>query len=416
MDELRQLDVATIFEASKQHVQRRLRNFRDAGRAAEILAMLDERVQQNKPHAHKRRARFLECQREHASAWLTASRRDKDCCMINGHFRIAVAIRLGINPFAGVPSTMQCTWCKNEVGDDVFSHTIECASAQKGDNNRRHQFLQQVLANLLRAIAEGAVHLVPQVLAFFGAGAHETGSANPVTALARDFVKPKETAEQNSRRQGDIGLEGVFERGQLEIVDLTVSDGGGAAPSGNYVPGRLCTKRAHDKHFTYRGDGTRNGRFAGILREQLTILSFDCMGGMTTETKEWLQHLIKALAAAEPSTFRSTIASRVWSRVSVSLQSSLARNALAFRNGKLQGPARKVGLSQPSQSQQSQQGGAAGGARRLLRRAVQQRGGNLIDGDDFQDQDLDVPNGERIAIPARTGDDGGDDSAEDEAD
>ena len=226
---------------------------------------------------------------------------------------------------------------------------------------------------------------MPQVLAFFGAGAHETGCPNPVQALARDFVKPKETAEQNCRRQGDIGLVGVFERGQLEIVDLTVSDGGGAAPSGNYVAGRLCTKRAHDKHRTYRGDETRTGRFAGILREQLTILSFDCMGGMTDETKEWLQHLIKALAAADPSTFRSTIASRVWSQVSVSLQSSLACNALAFRNGKLQGPARKVGLSQPSQSQQEQQRGAAGSAQQLLRRAVQRSDRNADDSQDSQD-------------------------------
>ena len=97
----------------------------------------------------------------------------------------------------------------------------------------------------------------------------------------------------------------------------------------------------------------------------------------------------------------------------MSLQSSLARNALAFRNGKLQAPARRVGLSQPSQSQQSQQGGAAVGAQRILRRAVQQRGGDLAADDDDQDQDLDVSNGERIVTPSRTGDDGGDDSAED---
>ena len=123
---------------------------------------------------------------------------------------------------------------------------------------------------------------------------------------------------------------------------------------------------------------------------------------MTDETKEWLQHLIKALAAAEPSTFRSTIASRVWSRVSVSLQSSLARNALAFRNGRLQGPARKVGLSQPLQSQQEQQGGAAGSAQRLLRQAVQRNGRG--DDEDFQDQDQDRDlDGELIVNPSRVG-------------
>ena len=63
-----------------------------------------------------------------------------------------------------------------------------------------------------------------------------------------------------------------------------------------------------------------------------------------------------------------------------------------FRNGRLQGPAQMLGLSQPSQSQQSQQGGAAGGARRILRRAVQQHGDD--DEDFFQDQDQELdPNG-----------------------
>ena len=89
----------------------------------------------------------------------------------------------------------------------------------------------------------------------------------------------------------------------------------------------------------------------------------------------------------------------------MSLQSLLARNELASRNGRLQGPARKVGLSQPSQSQQSQQGGAAGGAQRILRRAVQQNSRD-DDEDFFQDQELDQeldPNGERIDNPSRAG-------------
>ena len=100
--------------------------------------------------------------------------------------------------------------------------------------------------------------------------------------------------------------------------------------------------------------------------------------------------------------------------MSVSLQSSLACNALAFRNGKLQGPARKVGLSQPSQSQQEQQRGAAGSAQQLLRRAVQQSGRNedFQDSQDFQgrDQGLDR-DGEGIGIPSRAGDVGGGDGA-----
>ena len=338
LSSLRKLNVNTIFDDSKRGVLHALHQRRDGSRAAEVLAELDQRVADGKPHAAKQRARFLECSREHASAWLTSSRRDRSCCMVNGLFRIAVAIRVGVNPFEGVPSTYLCAWCKEPVGDDLYSHCIECKSARKGDNNRRHQQLQQVLVNLARAVGEGRVMTVPQVLAFFGAGAHETGHPPPVRARAR--ANHRETEEQNSRRQGDFGLVEVFRRGQLELVDLTVSDGGGAEPGVSYVAGKLCIQRAIQKRDTYAGD---DGRFEGIADDQLTILSFDCMGGMSPTTKEWLQALIHALSDADPSVPQSVIASRVWCSISVSLQTSLAQNALQFFNAKLLPPARMVG-------------------------------------------------------------------------
>jgi hypothetical protein len=328
--------VSTIFDASRRGAQRRLHECYQQARAKEVLAELNKHVRDNKPRAAKLRARFLESQSEHASAWLHASRRDKGLCMQNGHFRIAVAIRLGVNPFVGASPTMRCSWCKGEVGDDVYSHCIECPSARKGDNNRRHQFLQQTIANLLKATAQGEVHNVPQVLAFLGAGAHEMGHHNPVQAQARPQASPPETIAQNSRRQGDLGLVDVFQRGQTQLVDLTVSDGGGANPNSTYVAGTLRKQREEEKTATYMG------RFSGLSPEQLVVLSFDCMGGATENTKAWLQHLIDALAAVSPE-HRSVVAARVWSSVSVSLQKSLALNALQFRNGKLEAPARAVG-------------------------------------------------------------------------
>ena len=371
---LRKLSIDTIFDESKRGFQRVLHKLFDANRYKKVLAELDERVRQGKPHAAKKRARFLEGRREHASAWLTASRRDKACCMENGFFRVAVAIRTSVNPFSAASPTARCYWCEDTIGDDLYAHCIECSSTRKGDNNRRHQQLQQVLENLCKSVREGRVQSVPNVLAFFGAGAHETGYAPPVTAQARPTHK--ETAEQNGRRQGDIGLVDVFSRGQTELVDLTVSDGGGASPSATYAAGKLCLARALQKQGTYTGP---DGRFVGLKPDQLTILSFDCMGGMTKATKQWLQTLIEAIADADPSVAPSVIASRVWSSVSVSLQSSLAQNALLFCNRLLQ-PARVVGqqepllpvsgqgstaaLAQPQQSQSRHRSGSRGGAAR----------------------------------------------------
>lgn len=258
--------------------------------------------------------------------------------MLNGHFRIAVAIRIGVNPFRGVSPSARCSWCKHAVGEDLFSHTIECLSARKGDNNRRHQWLQQVIANLLKSVAQGAVHLVPQVLAFFGSGAHECGHPNPVTARARPAHH--ETVEQNSRRQGDIGIVDVLEKGQMQLIDLTVSDGGGCQPKADYKAGTLCALREKEKFDTYSHKDL--GRFSGIASSQLAVLSFDCMGGMTGNTADWISDLIDALADVSPEP-KHVIAARVWSFISVALQKSLANNALSFRNGKLESPAHAVG-------------------------------------------------------------------------
>ena len=100
-----------------------------------------------------------------------------------------------------------------------------------------------------------------------------------------------------------------------------------------------------------------DGRFVGIKEHQLTILSFDCMGGMTADTKVWLRDLIDALCDADRTVNRGVIAGRVWSSVSTSLQRSLAYNAL-LANGRLLPPAREVG--QPAApSQGSSQGSAS---------------------------------------------------------
>ena len=162
------------------------------------------------------------------------------------------------------------------------------------------------------------------------------------------------TAQQNAKRQGDIGTVGVMKRGAVELIDITVSDNGGSRPSlDSFTPGKLCEERAQQKVVTY------TTRFNGIERKQLVILSFDAMGGMTKETEDWIRHLIKLLAGADPSTPASIVARRTWSRIAVSLQTSIAVNALSFFNGKLLPPSRAPGQSQrqvtqPQPSSQAQ--------------------------------------------------------------
>ena len=70
----------------------------------------------------------------------------------------------------------------------------------------------------------------------------------------------------------------VFQRGQTQLVDLTVSDGGGANPNSTYVAGTLRKQREEENTDTYKG------RFIGISPEQLVLRSFDYVGGAARQS------------------------------------------------------------------------------------------------------------------------------------
>ncbi len=98
---------------------------------------------------------------------------------------------------------------------------------------------------------------------FFGTGAHESGYPNPDSAIERVLGSKKETVQQNSKRQGDLGINGVLGAGSVALIDLTVSDGGGSKPGPDYVPGAHRQRNATAKRANYVGD---NARFTGIQR------------------------------------------------------------------------------------------------------------------------------------------------------
>ena len=201
--------------------------------------------------------------------------------------------------------------------------------------------------------------LHPNVLTLFGAGAHERECNAPVQARARQVGSVSETKEQKSRRMGDIGIIGVLERDAIQLIDFTVSDGGGGSKTPlSHVAGSLCSAKAAEKHATYRGE---NGRFVGIAKGQFMVPSFDQMGGCTEETEKWVLQIVNAVAAANPGTLWAVINRRVWGAVSTALMRSIGTNALEFRNGKLLATSECVG---GSRSQAAKPQAASGGSKR----------------------------------------------------
>jgi hypothetical protein len=201
------------------------------------------------------------------------------------------------------------------------------------------------------------VCLHPLVLTLFGSGAHEAGCPNPVRARERVVGSKVETAQQNTKRQGDIGITGVLGTDSVVLIDLTISDGGGSKPGPGYQPGVHRQQNADAKRANYVGD---NARFTGIQGKQLIVPSWDAMGGATEETEKFLQIVNQSIAAGSSESF-AVIANRTRCRIAIALYNSIAFNALASRNLLLPA-ARRAAPGRPAGNSQRQAQGMGGAA------------------------------------------------------
>ncbi len=135
------------------------------------------------------------------------------------------SVRFGIKPFLAVEPTARCSWCKEEAGDDLLAHDIECVHSMRGDNNLRHQFLQQALFNILKSVGRGVISLHPLALTFFGSGAHEPSLPEPCQRQ-REGGRLEDgdgAAElETSRGSRILGISGVLGADSVALIDLTV--------------------------------------------------------------------------------------------------------------------------------------------------------------------------------------------------
>ena len=136
---LRGLRASNIYNQSVPRVQRVLASRAAAAEAVKVRdALLDEGDRANA-------ARFVDRWQKGASAWLHATRKDERQRLKNPYFRVAVGHLLGINCFPEVPPETECPLCHSQVGPDIAAHTLACKPCRTGDNNRRHQAVQQLL-------------------------------------------------------------------------------------------------------------------------------------------------------------------------------------------------------------------------------------------------------------------------------
>ena len=299
---LKKLSVDDIYIHSRRKVQAALTAKLAAAEAKAVHAELLKRGDKGRAAA----ARMADRWQRGASAWLHATRKDPHQRLKNAHFRVAVGTLLGINCFKEIHPTTQCPLCHTAIGHDVIEHCLRCKAAYTGDNNRRHQAMQQVLLYLLR-LAGATVVNTPGVVSYTG--------ATP-------------TDPSHAGRQLDLGAHGLDDGAALAI-DLCVSDCGTGTVSAKYKTAAKAVANGAAKKKKYFA------RFTGINPKELCCPSYGRSGSRNTDAVELQQRITKALAAAVPSVPYSVTASRVSKVISVALQRAVAFNALDYRFTKL---------------------------------------------------------------------------------
>jgi hypothetical protein len=329
---LKKLSIDSIHTSSIRKVQGAVSKKLAAVEAAAVHAAL---LQKLSPCSTAAAARFVDRWQRGASAWLHASRKDPRQRFKNAEFRIAVGTLLGLKCFKEVPASTPCPHCHAAIGEDLIEHALRCKAAYTGDNNRRHQAMQQILLYLLR-LGGATVVATPGVVSFTGADAKDAS---------------------HDGRQLDLGIRGL-DNGDDIALDLCVSDSGTGKVSVNYKTGNKCEAKSKAKKAKYLA------RFNNIKSGELCIPGYGRSGSRSKDAVDLQKRITKAIAAANPTVPYSVTAARVGQLISVALQKAVAYNALDFRWTKLP-KARVVG----------------GGAVELLAQAVA-AGGDDWDVDD----------------------------------
>ena len=329
---LKGLSLDTIHTSSRRKVQAALARKLAAVEAADIHATL---LNHGDPKSKAAAARMKDRWQRGASAWLNATRRDPWQRLKNAHFRVAIGTLLGINCFAEVAAESPCPNCRIPImiGADLIEHTLRCKAAYTGDNNRRHQAMQQVLLYLLR-LAGATVITTPGVVSFTGATPTDPAHAG---------------------RQLDLGAHGL-DNGPPIALDLCVSDCGTGKVGARYVTGAKCEAKGKEKRKKYLT------RFVGINTAELCCPSYGRSGSRSEEAVTLQKRITSALASVDSTTPYSLVAARVSQVISVALQRAVAYNALDFRYTKL-GQSRAVGGGSASRCRCRRARGGAGGER-----------------------------------------------------
>ena len=180
-------------------------------------------------------------------------------------------------------------------------HSVACTKAGRRGRNFRHTAGKNIIATVERK-AEPGTNVI----------------------LVSPYTGCPPSHQDFSRSRADVAVR--TPGGSNYIVDVTFVDASlGPQLANNYTSG-LGTEKAFDEkvaQYKYR--------FPTIVPSQMRIGAFDIRGGMSKGTVAYLQEIIDREHISHPTIPKSEVASRLYQRVSVAIQRSVAYNAMEYR-------------------------------------------------------------------------------------
>jgi hypothetical protein len=251
---------------------------------------------------------FISCGGRKAGNWVVSSIKGQGTYMDNMQFTIALALRLGVEPFADIKPGHECGLCGKEVTSSA-THAALCTRGGAGTStrNERHYAFNTEIARILKWLDPTTrVRFEPEIV--------------------RHFHKQPKNWKEDSLRRGDLWIRTATES---YILDTSIGMAAAASYQSLYASteraGVVARKLAKDKVLQYVST------FINFKEHEIIAACAEAEGAMDIFFLNYIKKRIEAACDTNPALVRSRVAAEVYERLSVSIQRAGADGVINWR-------------------------------------------------------------------------------------
>ena len=289
---------AHVFE----HLQSTITTMLNRAERARIIAQLSDDGRSSELRS------FISCGGLKAGNWVVSSTKGQGVHMDNMQFTVALALRLGVEPFADVKPDHKCKLCGKEIGTSAI-HGALCTREGTGTTtrNERHYALNAEVARILKWLDPNTrVKYEPEIV--------------------RHFHKQPKNWKEDARRRGDLWVRTATES---YIIDTSVGLAGAARAdqlaNANTMAGVVARKLRKDKILQYIT------AFTNFKEHEIMAFCAEAEGCLDTVAVKFMKRRIDDACDSNPALIRSRVAAEVYERLSVAVQRANADGVISWR-------------------------------------------------------------------------------------